>query len=104
MFLQNVHVENFLQKIDQKIHVSFPRLCLGLFIVFSGVSQRREFKNTTKNVLQKIVSKCFYKKIDKKSKTDLLLDLCYHVFGRFSARGVQKHHPKYIENISLLGL
>jgi hypothetical protein len=46
------------------------------------------------------VSKSFYKKIDQKSKTDFFLDLFYHVFGRFSVRGVQKHDKKYRTNKS----
>jgi hypothetical protein len=71
----------------------------------------REFKNTTK----KVVPKRFYKTTDKKSKTDffwasvffglkgsLSFFFCQHhtaqknqVLGRFSVRGVQKHHKKY---------
>jgi hypothetical protein len=44
--------------------------------------------------LQKNVSKSLYKKIDKKSKTDFFSIFVYHVFGRFSVRGVQKHDKK----------
>jgi hypothetical protein len=40
------------------------------------------------------VSKSFYKKIDKKPKTDFFSIFVYHVFGRFSVRGVQKHDKK----------
>jgi hypothetical protein len=36
----------------------------------------------------------FYQKIDQKSKTIFFSTFFYHVFGRFSVRGVQKHHPK----------
>jgi hypothetical protein len=67
------------------------------FIAFSGVSQRWEFKYTTKNFLQrqKIVSKGFCKKIDKRSKTDpppwRFFD---HVYGRLSVRGVKKNEKK----------
>jgi hypothetical protein len=55
------------------------------FIAFSDVSQRWEFKNTTN--YKKIMSKSFYKKIDKKP----IVDFVYHVFGRFSVRGVKKN-------------
>jgi hypothetical protein len=73
----------------------FPRsFC---FIAFSGVSQRWEFKNTTKIVLQKkSCRKVFCKKIDKNPKP-IFLDLFYDVrnaLGRFSVRGVQKRHLK----------
>jgi hypothetical protein len=44
--------EAFRKKIDKSFDVSPPRL-LVCFIAFSGVSQQWEFKNTTKNVLQK---------------------------------------------------
>jgi hypothetical protein len=40
------------------------------------------------------VSKSFSKKSTKKSKTDFFLIFFYHVFGRFSVRGVQKHDKK----------
>jgi hypothetical protein len=42
--------------------------------VFPGVSQRWEFKNTTKNVLQKVRVEKFYlyKKIDKNPKPNFL--------------------------------
>jgi hypothetical protein len=51
-------------------------------------------KHNKKRFTKKIVSKSFYKKIDKKSKTDFFSILFYHVFGRFSVRGVQKHGKK----------
>jgi hypothetical protein len=48
-------------------------------------------KALQKTFYKKIVSKRIYKKIDKKSKT--IFSICFdHVFGRFSVRGVQKHH------------
>jgi hypothetical protein len=62
-------------------------------IAFSGVSQRWEFKSTTKKVLQKNRVEKFYKKSTRKSETDFL-DFFNHVFGRFSARGSQKHDLK----------
>jgi hypothetical protein len=36
----------------------------------------------------------FSKKSTKKSKTDFFSIFFYHVFGRFSVRGVQKHEKK----------
>jgi hypothetical protein len=136
MFLQKVHVENFLQKNQQFLEKVFdmdflqkylygvfelplPRnaksrnvptalssisrqtkkipdrycqffLDFFVFIAFSGYYQRWEFKNTTKNVLQKIVSQSFYKTIDTKSKTYFFIDFFVTFFWRFSVRGVQK--------------
>jgi hypothetical protein len=40
----------------------------------------------------------FYKKFDKNPKP--IFRFFYHVFGRFSVRGVQKHHKKYQTNKS----
>jgi hypothetical protein len=53
-------------------------------------------KALQKTFCKKIVSKSFYKKIDKKSKTQsrIFLDFVYDVFGRFSVRGVQTHDKK----------
>jgi hypothetical protein len=51
-------------------------------------------KHYKKRFTKKIVSKSFYKQIDKKSKTDFFSILVYHVFGRFLVRGVQKHDKK----------
>jgi hypothetical protein len=48
-------------------------------------------KHYKKRFTKKIMSKSFYKKIDKKPKTDFFSVLFYHVFGRFSVRGVQRH-------------
>jgi hypothetical protein len=48
-------------------------------------------KHNKKRFAKKIVSKSFYKKFDQKSKTDFFSIFSYHVFGRFSVRGVQKH-------------
>jgi hypothetical protein len=52
IFLQKLHVENFSQKNRQKFRCQFSLDFFGC-IAFSGVSQRWEFKNTTKNVWQK---------------------------------------------------
>jgi hypothetical protein len=51
IFLQKVHVEGFSKQIDKNFDVSFS----AAFFVPSRfrVSQRWEFKSTTKNVLQK---------------------------------------------------
>jgi hypothetical protein len=40
------------------------------------------------------------KKNDQKSKTDFFSIFCYHVFGRFSVTGVQKHDKTNIEKKS----
>jgi hypothetical protein len=40
------------------------------------------------------VSKSFNKTIDQKSKTNFFSILFYHVFGRFTARGVYKRISK----------
>jgi hypothetical protein len=91
-------------KISTKISMSVF-LDFFCFIAFSGVFRRWEFKNTTKNVLQKqIASKSFYKKFGQKSKTKTKTDFfsifLYHVFGRFSVRGVQ-NTTKNIEKTNL---
>jgi hypothetical protein len=91
------------QKFRQKFRCQFF-LDFFCFIAFSGGFQRWEFKNTTKNVLQKkSCRKVFYQKIDQKSKTDFFSNLFNHVFGRFSMRGVQKHDKKISEkNLALV--
>jgi hypothetical protein len=96
IFVQKVHVENFFKNVDKNFDVSFSSTFL-CFIAFSRVFQRWEFKNTTKNVLQKKScrnGKGFYKKFGQKSKSDFFSVLFYHVFGRFSVRGVKKHDKK----------
>jgi hypothetical protein len=65
------------------------------FIAFSNVSQRWEFKNTTKNVFQKNRVEKFLQKIRQEIQNRLFLGFYfYYVFGRFSMRGVQKHDKK----------
>jgi hypothetical protein len=78
-------------KISTKNSMSvFPGLFC--FIAFSGVFQRWEFKNATKNVLQKkSCRKVFTKNSTKNPKPIFSRILFYHVFGRFSMKGVQKH-------------
>jgi hypothetical protein len=75
-----------------------PRKSSFCFIAFLGVSQRWALKTTTKNFVQKNrVKKCaFTKKSTKQSKLFFFSVLFYHVFERFSARGVRKHHLKGI--------
>jgi hypothetical protein len=64
---------------------------------FSGVSQRCELKNTLKkHVWQKNGVDLF--KSTKKSKPSFSR-FFYHVFGRFSVRGVQKHDKKIAKKI-----
>jgi hypothetical protein len=104
-FLQKVHVENFFQQIDKKPMSVVPQLFC--FIAFSGVSQRWEFKNTTKMFYKKSCRKVFTKKLKKnhlKIPNRFFLECFYHVFGRFSMRGVQKHDKKIYTQIWTLVL
>jgi hypothetical protein len=55
-------------------------------------------KHYKKRVVTKIVS-ISYKTFDQKSKTDFFSIFFYHVFGRFSARGVQKHDKQISDKI-----
>jgi hypothetical protein len=90
IFWQKVRVENFSQNFDKNFDVSFSSTFF-CFIAFSGVFQRWEFKDTTKNVLQKkSCRKVFTKNSTKIPKPTFSRISFYHVFGRFSARGVQK--------------
>jgi hypothetical protein len=60
-------------------------------------------KNTTKNVLQKNPVEGSLQKNRQKSKPDFFrLRLFYHAFGRFSARGVQRHHKKSPKSLTLV--
>jgi hypothetical protein len=59
------------------------------FAAFSGASQRWEFKNTTSKFVQNVRVEMFYKTIGKQSETETNI---FSIFGRFSARGVRKHH------------
>jgi hypothetical protein len=58
-------------------------------------------KHYKKRFAKKIVSKSFYKKFDQKSKTDFFSIFFYHVFGRFSVRGAQKHDKKIPKKTNL---
>jgi hypothetical protein len=66
--LQKVHFENFIRKKSKVFQCQFFSLNFFGFIAFSGASQRREFKNTTKIFCKKIVSKSFYNKSTKNPK------------------------------------
>jgi hypothetical protein len=78
----------------------FPRLFL-FYRVFGCFSAKRVQKHHKKRfakksfckkiVLQKNRVEKFLQKIDQKSETDFFAIFFYHVFGRFSVRGVQKH-------------
>jgi hypothetical protein len=70
---------------------------LNRFMAFSGVSQRWEFKNTTKRFTKKSCRKVFTKK-STKTQNRLFLDFFNHVYGRFLVRGGQKHAKKSGEN------
>jgi hypothetical protein len=87
--------ENNRQKLRYQFFLGF--FC---FIAFSGVFQRWEFKNTQKYVLQKTsCRKVFTKNSTKNPKPIFFLVFFYHVFGRFSVRGVLKQD--YIQNKNL---
>jgi hypothetical protein len=99
--LQKVHVENFFQKNRQKFRCQFF-LDFFCFIAVSGVSQRWEFKNTTKMFCKTSrVEKLFTKHSTKNPKqTDCLSNFLLSHFWRFSVREVQKHHKKISKNKS----
>jgi hypothetical protein len=61
-------------------------------------------KALQKRFAKTIVSNFFCKTIDQKSETDFFRFFVYHVFGRFSVRGVQKRHKKYRKIILTLVL
>jgi hypothetical protein len=93
IFWQKVRVENFFQDFDKNFDVSFSptTFVLSHFRVFFSDGSS---KTLPKTFCKKIVSKTFYKKFDQKSKTDFFSIFFYHVFGRFSVSGVQKHDKK----------
>jgi hypothetical protein len=64
---KNTMSKTFSKQIDQNVGVNFSST-LFCFIAFSGVSQRWEFKSTTKNVLPKNCVEKFLQKIDKNPK------------------------------------
>jgi hypothetical protein len=89
---------------DKNFDVSFSSIWFSdfCFIAFSGVSQLLAMdakKNTTKNV---------FTKNRQKIPNRFFSVFVYHVFGRFSVRGVQKHDKKIPNKLiwpwSFLGL
>jgi hypothetical protein len=93
--------KTFPKKIDQNFDVSFPSdLFYRLFGVFLSDGTSKTLKQKTfckKHRVEK--SKSFYKKFDQKPKTDFSR-FFYHVFGRFSVRGVKNATKKYRKNKS----
>jgi hypothetical protein len=93
---------NFPQKSRQQFRCQFP-LDLFALISFSGGSQRREFKGTTKRFCKEIVSKRFYEKSTKKQKKQnrflsFFLGRKNHIMSRFWAllgAGSSKTPPKH---------
>jgi hypothetical protein len=84
--VQKFHVEKVFQRNRQKIR------CQGFldffcFVAFLVVSQRWEFKNTSKNVLQTDCVKKKYKTNDKKSKTDFFSIFLITFLGVFLGEG-----------------
>jgi hypothetical protein len=106
IFLQKVHVENFFRfppcpKKSTKFRCQF--FLVFCFIAFLGVSQWREIKNTTKNMLQnKSWRKGFTKKSTKNPKP-IFLGFIYHIFERSSVRGVQTHDKNWGGNLTSPG-
>jgi hypothetical protein len=90
-------------KFRQKISMSvFPRLFFCFKSRFRVFLRFSALKNTTKNVLQKkSCRKCFTKNSTKNPKPTFSRFIFYHVFGRFSMRGVQKHDKKYQQQKNL---
>jgi hypothetical protein len=66
----------------------------GSIFFFGRFSAMGVQKHTKKRSAKTIVSKSFCKKIEKIQNRFFSI-LLYHVFGRFSARGVQIDHQKY---------
>jgi hypothetical protein len=95
--MQKVHVENFSrensQKIDKNLDVSFSSTFSVLlrFQVLLGDGSSKALPKTfyKKNRVEK-----FLQKNRQKIQNRFFLDFFYHVFGRFSVRGVEKHDKK----------
>jgi hypothetical protein len=90
IFLQNKHAKNFSQNFDKKFDVSFS----STFFVLS------RFRVFLSDGSSETPQKTFCKKNRVKIQNRLFLEFVYHVFGRFSMRGVQKHDKKYRKNKS----
>jgi hypothetical protein len=80
IFWQKVRVEIFSQNFDQNFDVSFSSasVVLRIFGCFSAMGVQKHYK---KRFTKKVVSKGFYKKIDKKSKTDFFSNLFITFLG-----------------------
>jgi hypothetical protein len=74
------------QKLRCQFFLNFFGFIKLTFIAFSGVTWRWEFKNTTKNVLQKTSCRKVFTKKSTKNPKPIFPRLFYHVFGRFSVR------------------
>jgi hypothetical protein len=88
-YLQKVQLsKTFSKKIDKNFDVSFSSIffVLSRFRVFLSDGSS---KTQQKTFCERNLVKTIYQKIDKKPKIDFLSIFFYHVFGRFSVRGVQ---------------
>jgi hypothetical protein len=77
---------------DFDVNFSSVFFVLSRFRVFFGDGGSKTLQKTT---YKQIVSKqfCRNKKIDQKIQNRFFVPFCFnHVFGRFSVRGVQRHH------------
>jgi hypothetical protein len=100
------HHENVFAKSPCKkictFHVSFSSIFY--FIAFAGVSQRREFKSATKNLLQKVRFKnVLQNNRPKKSKTDSPPDFLISFLG-IAQRGEFENTTKNIQKHLALSL
>jgi hypothetical protein len=86
--------KTFSKKIDKNFDCQFflDFFVLSRFWVFLSDGSSKTLQNKS--------SKSLYKKFDQKSKTEFFSNFSYHVFGRFSVRGVKKHDKKYRKNKS----
>jgi hypothetical protein len=95
--MQKFHVENFFrenyQKVDKNFDVSSSSTCfvLSRFQVFLSDGSSKALQKTCH---KKIVSKSFYKKIDKKSKTDFFSIFFLSRFWAFLGEGSSKTRQK----------
>jgi hypothetical protein len=101
MKMQKVHVEKKSKTFAQNFDVSFPRFfCFIEFSMFlsdgDGSSKTLQKTFYNKNRVEKLLQKN-RPKVQNRLFLDFFLN---HVFGRFSVRGVQKHHQKNIGKIN----
>jgi hypothetical protein len=87
--------------LEQSTTLSTPFLNFFWFITFSGASLRWEFKNTTKNVLQKKCVKKFLQTNRQQNLEPIFLDFCLSRFRAFLGEGNSKHE-KQISKKSLI--